>query len=63
MDMTAEKKRPGTKRLCHLCFSVFRRAIIEYDMIDVEKCTTIYIVSIRNISQSLISGCPYSFIA
>jgi hypothetical protein len=37
---TAEVKSPGAKRLCLLLLSVLSREIIEYEMIDVEKCTT-----------------------
>ena len=56
---TPETKSPGAKRFRFLERFVLRREIIEYEMIDVEKCTTIYIVSIVNISQSHIRSSPY----
>jgi hypothetical protein len=58
MAMIAETKRPGTNILC-LWSPALRREIIEYEMMDVEKCTTMYIESIVNMSQSQMSGLSY----
>ena len=55
----ADTKSPGTNRFCPLCLSVFSKAIMEYDMMEVEKCTTTYIESIIYISQSAMRGSPY----